>query len=334
MKKRPLWVIWLLSMGNMTAAQIQVASAVFHRPFKSVKRLQNELTQMFRAGIINRQPMLNTGPGQKPFLYHLGKNAKRLCPELKDYRNDSVLFRGRTEPREDHDWAAAEFLAQFLRSTTQAPIEILAVLDDGQFSFTADVPRLKRRRSIPDKTIIIRTPLGVELLLIELERRNAAVHAISKRWMERSVQAKWRRFQAFIRNPRAHRAFTHLESSMGVTIKRVRLLVPVFTGYGEAEDRRRMKTLMAAAADGEKPRGRHKRLSFVERSFSFSTLGSIRAAENPSLSMIWYAPTGKCHRLIDPHPTHSASAPVQKNPAERNMVSCPCPPDAALSCQR
>ncbi|MCC6898768.1 MAG: hypothetical protein IT377_07320 [Polyangiaceae bacterium] len=212
MKRRYVDTIRLLvAWAPLTVEDIYRASRAFDEPFASMKRCREELHEMFRARLLGRAPIPDTGKGQKPLAYHLARGAAALAPEVAEIPKSNSVFHGLGK-NPWHALATGEFWTRFeAGAAARGDIKILERVRDRQF-----VATLKGHgRLIPDGTALVEVKSRRKVLFLELVNETSIINPGAEATRARSLAGKFERYRAFRDVRKRHDTWMQLEHAHG-----------------------------------------------------------------------------------------------------------------------
>lgn len=201
----------LVAWSPLTVEGVFRASRAFEKPFSSVKRCREELQEMYRARLLGRAAIPDTGRGQKPYAYHVTRNASTLVPEVADIPKSNSLFHGLGR-NPWHALATGEFWSYFEQgAANRAEVKVLERIRDRQF-----VALIKERgKLIPDGTVLVELKGRRKLFFLELVEETSVINPGAEAAHSRSLKGQLEKYRAFSKVGKSHPTWRHLEKAYG-----------------------------------------------------------------------------------------------------------------------
>jgi hypothetical protein len=225
---------------------------------------------MYRARLLGRAPIPDTGRGQKPFAYHLVRGSAALVAEVADIPKSNSVFHGLGK-NPWHALATGEFWSLFEAAAAEHPeVKVLERIRDRQF-----VAALKEHNKlVPDGTVLMEINGRRKLMFLELVNETGVINPGTEASRRRSLMGKLDRYRAFREAAKRHPTWRHLESAYG-TIGGFQVLVVTTRGN---------RQYLISAAEGSKTM------------FLFADLNELRSRGCLFEKPVWWLPRSPWRR--------------------------------------
>ncbi len=278
-------IIRMLIRYPLTAEQLLRASLSFERPYTNATQLKADLLDLFRRGILNREPIPSTTRGQKQYYYFLKRKARLILPEVAEIAPRSAVFRGFTESPW-HTLATSDFMSHFERSAGELKDRVRVVVPIRPRYFRAKVQvdgpnGLEIVAIEPDYTQVVRFDGEANLFFVEIVNHTAIINPLASQSVTRSFRFKMSKYKALQKVFRGHHIIRSIERSYQCRFKGFRVLV--VTTKGEEN-----KHNLLACAKGQGFR----------KMFYFATMKEV-AEGNLFADPVWSLPSGSKRGLLD-----------------------------------
>ena len=168
---------------------------------------------MYRARLLGRAAIPDTGRGQKPFAYHLARGAAALVPEVADIPKSNTVFHGLTR-NPWHALATGEFWTLFEASAAEhAEVKVLERIRDRQFV----APLREHSKLVPDGAVLVEIHGRRKIMFLELVNETGVINPGAEASRARSLRGKLDKYRAFREVCENHPTWRQLKSAYGPT---------------------------------------------------------------------------------------------------------------------